>query len=153
MTNANDATFYVNRSKLLVRRTYNAPAERVFKAWVDPEDMRKWYTPKGHWNVDVRSMDLRIGGGYQVFFGPEGETPYVEAGGYEEITPPYRLVFLAELSRDGGLIGVTRCDISFFDLGDQTEVTMIETGGDPAHAEERAEGWSGTMDNLYKIID
>ena len=30
---------------LVLRRTYNAPRERVFSAWTQPEIMRRWMCP------------------------------------------------------------------------------------------------------------
>jgi uncharacterized protein YndB with AHSA1/START domain len=153
MNNSSDATFYVTETKLVVRRTYNAPAERVFQAWVDPVDLAKWFSPGPDWIVEVQKSDLRIGGEFKVTFGPKGEVPYLETGAYREITPPYRLSFLTTLHLEGALVSLTDCEISFLDLGATTEVTLVETGGDREQAEQRAEGWGSTMDNLHRALE
>lgn len=152
MSNSNDTALIVTETKLVVRRTYNAVSERVFQAWVDPVDLGKWFCPGGDWSVHVEKVDLRLGGEFSLSFGPEGESPFLETGAYRVITPPSQLSFLTTLRRDGAIISLTDCDVSFLDLGDKTEVTLIESGGDRNFVDQRAQGWGATMDNLHPVL-
>lgn len=153
MNTSSDATFFVTETKLVVRRVYSAPSERVFQAWVDPADLGQWFCPGADWSIDVDSVDLRIGGAFSLSFAPPGETPFVETGAYREIRVPDRLAFTTALRREGALISLTDCDIGFLDLGGTTEVTLIETGGDRKFSAERAEGWGATLDNLHRVLN
>ncbi len=152
MSNRKEEAFFVNETKLVVRRVYPAVVERVFQAWVDPVDLSKWFCPGADWSVDVESVDLRIGGSFSLSFAPPGESPFVEKGAYRIVDVPDRLAFTTTLHRDGALVSLTDCDIRFLDLGDETEVTLLEKGGDRNFANERAQGWGATLDNLYRVF-
>ena len=153
MMTSGDATFFVTETKLVVRRTYPAVSERVFQAWIDPDDLAKWFSPGADWAINVEKVDLRIGGEFRLTFGPEGEDPFVEIGAYREILPATRLAFLTTLRRGNKIFSVTDCVVDFLDLGDSTEVTLIDRGGDRSAAADRAEGWGATLDNLHRVLN
>lgn len=46
---------------LVMERVFDAPRERVWQAWTDPELFSKWWGPKG-WSTTVKDMDFRAGG-------------------------------------------------------------------------------------------
>src|SRR5687768_13234393 len=48
-----------------LHRVLRAPAERVYKAFLDPDAMVKWVPPHG-FTGKVHSMDARVGGGYKM---------------------------------------------------------------------------------------
>lgn len=47
--------------ELTITRVFDAPVERVWSAWVEPEMVKKWWGPKG-FMVPVVEMDFREGG-------------------------------------------------------------------------------------------
>ena len=138
--------------QVVLRRTYDAPSERVFEAWTDPALLARWYTPGDGWEMSVLELDLRVGGRFLVRFGAPGETPYEESGEYLEIRRPARLAFTTILRRAGEIIEETRCEVDFLDLGGRTEVVLTEVGSDPAHLEDRRQGWGETLDHLYPVL-
>ena len=139
-------------TKLMLRRSFAAPVERVFRAWIDPSDLGVWYSPDVAWPVKIKNFDLRTGGGFTAEFGPQGETPYVELTEYRVIEPPTRLSFLAHLSQRGKLIELTLCDVEFLSLGDTTEVTLFEAGGNRTTLQDRERGWGQTLDNIDRVL-
>jgi uncharacterized protein YndB with AHSA1/START domain len=46
---------------LVISRIINAPREKVFKAWTDPELLKKWFAPSP-WTIAVAEVDVRPGG-------------------------------------------------------------------------------------------
>ena len=46
---------------LVFTRVFDAPGERVWRAWTDPEDVRRWWGPTG-FTCPVAKMDFRVGG-------------------------------------------------------------------------------------------
>ena len=78
---------------LILRRIYNAPIARVWRAWTEPTELGRWYVAGSDHIVHFCEADVRVGGTYRVGFGPPGTTPYVETGRYTEIVPPTRLAF------------------------------------------------------------
>lgn len=137
---------------LWLRRTYKAPMHRVFQAWIDGDDLARWYTPDPAWPAQVSELDVRIHGGFVAAFGAPGETPWIERVQYLDIAPSKRLVMQGVMTHDGKYITCTRYTIDLTDLGGATELTMVETGGDPAQIEDRAGGWGGTLDNLGRLL-
>src|SRR5579862_5153803 len=50
-----------------LHRVLRAPADRVYRAFIDPEAMAKWLPPHG-FTGKVHSMDARVGGRYRMSF-------------------------------------------------------------------------------------
>ncbi|MDB5006813.1 MAG: Activator of Hsp90 ATPase 1 family protein [Mucilaginibacter sp.] len=56
-----------------VVREFNAPVEKVWKAWTDPDILEKWWGPKP-WTAITKIMDFTIGGTWLYYMvGPEGQ--------------------------------------------------------------------------------
>ena len=56
-----------------VVREFNAPIEKVWKAWTDPALLEKWWGPKP-WVAKTKSMDFTVGGAWLYYMvGPEGQ--------------------------------------------------------------------------------
>ena len=59
--------------KIHVVREFNAPIEKVWKAWTDPALLEKWWGPKP-WVAITKSMDFTVGGVWLYSMdGPEGQ--------------------------------------------------------------------------------
>ena len=77
--------------ELVITRVFDAPRQLVWKAWTDPEQVRRWWGPKD-FTAPVCKIDLRVGGVYLFCMrSPEGQD-YWNTGVYREIVPPSRLV-------------------------------------------------------------
>jgi uncharacterized protein YndB with AHSA1/START domain len=137
---------------LLLKRTYAAPLHRVFRAWVDINDLKRWYTEQPEGEARISDMDLREGGGFTAMFGPAGQTPWIERVQYREIDPPARIALLSSMTHDGAFVCMTRVEIELADLGGKTELTLVETGAEPGALEDRAAGWGRTLDNLVRVL-
>ena len=78
--------------ELVITRIINAPREKLFKAWTDPELMKQWFTPKPWATVHVET-EVRAGGSSLIVMrGPDG-TEFPNRGVYLEVVPNERLVF------------------------------------------------------------
>lgn len=139
-------------NQLLLKRTYAAPVHRVFQAWVDVNDLVRWFTPNLAEPARVSELDVRQGGGFMAKFGPPGEPTWDERVQYLEIDPPHRLLMLGHMTREGGHVCIARYEVSFSGNGETTEMTLLETGSPPDALEDRAGGWGGTLDNLATVL-
>lgn len=80
------------RHELVLMREIDAPREKIFRAWTDPELMKEWFCPKP-WAVSHAELDLRAGGSsFIVMNGPNGEV-VENRGVYLEVVPNEKLVF------------------------------------------------------------
>ncbi len=77
--------------EILITRTFDAPAARVFEAWTMPDQVRQWWGSEDAPMVEC-DIDLRVGGSWRyVTRGPDG-TEFAWHGTYLEIERPGRLV-------------------------------------------------------------
>ena len=73
-------------------RSFDAPADLVFKAWTDPEILKKWFAPLPY-TTPVAELDVRPGGANLIVMrGPDGKD-MPNRGVYLEVVPNERLVF------------------------------------------------------------
>jgi uncharacterized protein YndB with AHSA1/START domain len=50
---------------MVMTRVFDAPRELVFKAWTEPERLKRWWGPKGFTNP-VCEVDVRPGGAIRI---------------------------------------------------------------------------------------
>ena len=56
-----------SEQEVLITRIFDAPRERVFKAWTDPDEVAAWYGPEHFVTPRERiHIDLRVGGRYEL---------------------------------------------------------------------------------------
>jgi uncharacterized protein YndB with AHSA1/START domain len=109
-------------TKLVVTRTFNAPARLVFKAWTTPELFKRWWAPKSlGMPILACEMDVRTGGGYRLAFGHDEASSFSFYGRYLEVIPDARLVWTNEEGGDGAVTTVT-----FEDKGDLCLLTYSD---------------------------
>lgn len=78
--------------ELVITRLIDAPREKVYRAWTDPQIIVKWFTPPP-WKTISAEMDLRAGGSSLIVMqGPDG-TQMPNPGVFLEVIPNERLVF------------------------------------------------------------
>ncbi|MGH7820780.1 MAG: SRPBCC family protein, partial [Candidatus Binatia bacterium] len=53
-------------STLRIQRVFDAPREKVFRAFTDPEELKLWFGPNDDITVPVVEVDLRAGGRYRI---------------------------------------------------------------------------------------
>jgi uncharacterized protein YndB with AHSA1/START domain len=61
-----------------VVRTIDAPPAEVFRAWTDPEQIRRWWGP-GEFTCPEAEVDLRPGGSYRLVMQPVAGDPFGSA--------------------------------------------------------------------------
>jgi uncharacterized protein YndB with AHSA1/START domain len=75
----NKETIYqaeVNNRKLRVTREFDAPLEKVWRAWTEPTLLDQWWAPKP-WKANTLFMDFREGGRWLYYMeGPDGSRHY-----------------------------------------------------------------------------
>lgn len=107
--------------EIVLVRTFNAPRERVFGAFVGP-GIEAWWGPEG-FTLTTSSRDVRPGGQWRYTMSHPQWGTFPDCLTYREITPPERLVYRI----DGDVndpVGGFEATVTFRDLGGRTEVTM-----------------------------
>lgn len=72
--------------KIFAEREFDAPVERVWRAWTDRSLLDQWWAPRP-WKTDTKSMDFREGGKWlYAMKGPDGEVNWCRVD-FEKIIP------------------------------------------------------------------
>jgi len=104
-------------------REFDAPPERVFRAWVDPDLVVQWLGPRSI-STRLESWDARTGGSYRYTAWREGEQIASFYGSFHEVRPHERLV--QTFTFEGEPDGVSLETLTFEDLGQgRTRVTGL----------------------------
>ncbi len=78
---------------LVLERVVDVRPELVWKAWTEPEHLKRWFTPAPWETVDCE-IDLRSGGIFSTTMrSPEGEVMPPDPGCYLEVVENRKLVF------------------------------------------------------------
>ena len=137
-----------------VTRVFDAPREKVWREWTEPECFADWYGgPQCDVPLDTVSMDVRPGGKWRLtMYAPPDRRRIDWKGEYVEVDPPERLVFtVSDQPGDERFEFVT---VILTDLGDgRTEMLFEQRGWMSAEQYERAtEGWGGFFDRLEERL-
>jgi len=76
---------------IVMTREFDAPRRLVFDAWTKPELLVRWLDARGR-KLDVRELDLRVGGRFHFVWHGEGKKDVGVRGTYREIVDGERLV-------------------------------------------------------------
>jgi uncharacterized protein YndB with AHSA1/START domain len=135
-----------NNTTLVMRRTFAASRQRVFRAWIEPKALERWFRPRGM-SVTVRSLDARVGGSFRF----EIENGNSIAGTYLQIVPPEKLVFTWS---GGAMMGrETVVTLDFLDEGPVTEVVLTHERLDtPELRALVGGGWPSLLDGLAMVV-
>jgi uncharacterized protein YndB with AHSA1/START domain len=109
--------------EMVITRLINAPPARVFDAWTDPEQVVKWWGPRG-FTTTTHKMEVKPGGVWCfVMHGPDGRD-YQNKITYLEVVRPERLVY-RHGGDDEGLEPVSfQTTVTFEPQGKRTLITM-----------------------------
>jgi uncharacterized protein YndB with AHSA1/START domain len=141
-------------AELTVTRDFDAPRELVWEAWTNPEQMTKWWGPKGvSTPLDSIVSDLRPGGKTSfVMVNDANGDRYPNSGTFVEVDPPNRLSWEDDGFEDGS--GKGTGTLTLEDLGDgRTRLTvhMVADFSDTMLAGAQ-EGWGSSFDKLAELL-
>ena len=140
--------------EITITRVFDAPRELVWKAWTEPDQLARWWGPRG-WTTppSAITMDVRPGGLFRLtsISDADGAEMPTEAV-YREVVEPERLV-VDEVAEDAWHSGAVTV-ITFTDLGDsRTEMvfhTTIQTTEEMRDAAEA--GLASALDRLAEHL-
>lgn len=154
------------RVDFVVTRVVEAPVERVWRAWSDPDDVKRWWGPDG-FTAPVAKLDFREGGASLVCMrSPDGQEFY-NTWAYTTIKQPERIEFVMHFAdRTGARISPSEAGlppgvpdgvhhvVTFTALdGGRTEVSVTESGYDSGPVMEHSKaGQEQVMDKFAAVV-
>jgi uncharacterized protein YndB with AHSA1/START domain len=136
---------------LTLTRVFDAPRERVWREWTEPERFADWFGgTQSEMPLSTVSMDVRPGGWWRAtMFSGAGRHESRWTGQYREVAEPERLVFTITDRPDEDVYDLVTVVLT--DLGDgRTEMFFEQRGHMRPEEYDRAKrGW-GTF---FDVID
>lgn len=136
-----------------LHRVLRAPADRVYRAFLDPEAMTKWLPPHGFVGK-IHEIDARVGGGYRMSFTNFGTgTTHSFGGTYVELTPHERIRYTDRFD-DPNLPGEMQVTIQLRKVVCGTELGIVQEGlPSPIPVEPCYLGWQESLAQLAHLVE
>jgi uncharacterized protein YndB with AHSA1/START domain len=146
---------------ILITRIFDAPRELVWKAWTDPEHVKRWWGPK-NFTAPFVQIDFRVGGKYLSCMRSAEGKEYWSTGVYREIIPQEKIVATDSFADEKGNIvpashyGMTGdwplellVTVTFEKQGNKTKFTLRHEGMPAGDMVKQAEqGWNESLDKF-----
>ena len=140
--------------QVLISHVFEAPRQRVFEAWMDPEQVAAWYGP-AHMDAprDRINIDARTGGRWELtMVQRDGGGEF--AIGYEilELVEPELIVLRSDPMPEMGMDEGTVVRVELHDHGEKTRMTLTD-GPLPTPGRDHAEaGWLAAVEKLAAFV-
>jgi len=132
--------------KVTVETTIQAPVEKVWKYWTEPNHITKWNKASDDWHTPLAENDLRAGGRFlSRMEAKDGSLGFDFGGTYDEVKLHEVIAYTLGDGR--------KVEITFKDQENETEV--IETfDAETGHTIElQQQGWQAILDNFKKYVE
>lgn len=136
-----------------LHRVLRAPAERIYKAFIDPDAMARWLPPHG-FTGKVHEIDARVGGGYRMSFTNFGTgSSHSFSAKYVELTPHERIRHTDRFD-DPNLPGEMNVTITFRPVLCGTELNIVQEGIPAVIPTEMCYlGWQESLGQLANLVE
>jgi uncharacterized protein YndB with AHSA1/START domain len=141
--------------EIRVERVFDAPRERVFAAYTEPELIAQWWRPAGEMETVVEKLDPRAGGRWRFVMREADGTTQGFGGVFREVVAPELITWTFEWDGMPGHVSVDT--VTFEDLGERTRVVSVSifhTGSerDGMLDSGMEKGMNETFDRLDQLL-
>lgn len=136
-----------------LHRVLRAPAERIYRAFLEADAVAKWLPPYGY-TCQVHQLDAKVGGSHKMSFRNFG-TGHVEAfgGEYLELVPSEKIRY-SDRFDDPNLSGDMQTTISLREVSCGTEVSIVQQGVPEVIPVEMCYlGWQESLLQLARLVE
>ena len=141
------------KTRLEISRVIEAPRDRVYAAWTDPEQLKQWFGPE---NVKTRELvaDARVGGTFRWdIINSEGEEMTMR-GEFRELQPDKKIVFTWQWEDDEDWenhISIVTVELYDRDGGTELRLTHEQLPNEESR-DGHTRGWESALDKLERLF-
>jgi uncharacterized protein YndB with AHSA1/START domain len=133
----------MEKTSITVETTVNAPVDKVWKCWSEPEHITKWCAASDDWHAPKASNDLRTGGKFSTTMAAKDGSFSFDFGGEYTKVEKHKLI---EYNIEDG----RKVKIVFTPEGNKTKVTETFEAESENPVEMQRGGWQAILDNFRK---
>ncbi|MEZ5405748.1 MAG: SRPBCC domain-containing protein [Verrucomicrobiia bacterium] len=161
MTEKNDLTTSTSDLTLVLTHEFNVPRELVWKAWTEPEQVKKWMELGENITMESVQVDLRVGGKFRSQIKMADGEFFTVVGTYLEVKAPERLVCTSDWEKDGSGTGFgelegneTQVTVELLVSGKGTQVVLThEKFTSIEMRDQNEQAWQSWMRGLTKFLE
>ena len=137
-------------SSIRISRYFSASPQEVWQAWTDPKLVQSWFGSDPNGTVLDASLDVRLGGTFEVTFRNSDDTQFTCMGIYQEIEKYQRLVFTWTWK---GRPEVREWVTLVFQAEQNGTLMIFEHANiDTGTTHDYETGWNSTFDKLERTL-
>jgi uncharacterized protein YndB with AHSA1/START domain len=154
-----------NGQELVIERFFEAPRQRLWQAWTNPEQLQRWWGPKD-FTAPYAEIDLRVGGKFRYCMRAPGGQEFWNGGVYRAIVPLEKIVVTDSFTDEQGRVVPAahygmRGDwplellvtVTFEEQDGKTKMTLRHVGIPAGENLENARaGWNQSFDKLAETL-
>jgi len=151
--------------KLIIKRTFDAPIDKIWDSFTIPELLQKWWSPEGL-NLSHVSVDLKKDGLFRYCFKGMDGGEFWGRGIYQNISKPVHLSYFdtftnamgtpvppSHFGLPGDKIIESLVDFAFLERDTKTEMTLLgDNYFDDSMTKDMTKGWNSMFDKLDSIL-
>ncbi|GFN32924.1 SRPBCC family protein [Paenibacillus xylaniclasticus] len=135
-----------NEVTLTVETSVNAPVERVWSCWTEPQHITKWSFASEDWHAPRAENDLRAGGKFLTRMeAKDGSFGFDFSGEYDEVRTNEHIAYTLDDGR--------KVTIDFISQGGETKVVESFEAESENPVEMQQAGWQSFLDNFKKYCE
>jgi uncharacterized protein YndB with AHSA1/START domain len=137
---------YEDKISITIKSTVNAPVEKIWEYWSEPEHIKKWNNASEDWHTTHAENNLRAHGKFlSRMEAKDGSFGFDFSGIYDEVKL-YEVI--AYTLGDG-----RKVKISFVGEEKKTEITVVFEAESTNSTEMQQGGWQAILDNFKKYTE
>ena len=136
----------MDKQKITIKTIINAPIEKVWTYWTEPEHIKKWNNASEDWHTTKAENDLRIGGKFISRMEAKDSSFGFDFGGIYDEVKVYDFIYYT-------LGDERKVSITFVRSQDKTEITEEFEAENENSIEMQKMGWQAILDNFKRYTE
>jgi predicted 3-demethylubiquinone-9 3-methyltransferase (glyoxalase superfamily)/uncharacterized protein YndB with AHSA1/START domain len=135
-----------NKTMITVKATINAPVEKVWAVWTEPQHIMRWNNASDDWHTPKSENDLRVGGKFSsIMAAKDGSFSFDFWGIYDTVKPLHTIAYTMGDSRIA--------KITFSKKGNKTRIVEEFEAETENSVELQQGGWQAILNNFKKYTE
>jgi len=142
-----------DKTRLEISRVIKASPDRVYAAWTDPAQMKRWFGPE---NVQTRELtaDARVGGTFRWDLTNSDGEEMTMLGEFRELQPDKKIVFTWQWQDDEDWenhVSIVTVELDDADGGTELRLTHEQLPNEESR-DGHTRGWNSALDKFEKFF-